>query len=168
MALAPVSNKRERGSIELCAGERRFHPSWCLVLLTEIEREREREMAEEKQAADEQEHLDAAARVRPLETLLRAAPLVLCVAAMAVMLRNRQSNEYGSVSYVDLSGFRYLVCVNGLCALYALASAFYTAVPRRATRASSWAVFLLDQVDQFPSPSLCVPVVAGRSLCLMP
>jgi hypothetical protein len=131
-------------------------------------REREREMAEEKQAADEQEHLDAAARVRPLETLLRAAPLVLCVAAMAVMLRNRQSNEYGSVSYVDLSGFRYLVCVNGLCALYALASAFYTAVPRRATRASSWAVFLLDQVDQFPSPSLCVPVVAGRSLCLMP
>jgi hypothetical protein len=37
-------------------------------------------------------------RVRPLETLLRAAPLGLCVAGMAVMLRDTQTNEYGTVS----------------------------------------------------------------------
>jgi hypothetical protein len=50
----------------------------------------------------------AEARVRPLETLLRAAPLGLCVAAMAVMLRDTQTNEYGTVSYSDLGGFKYV------------------------------------------------------------
>jgi hypothetical protein len=40
----------------------------------------------------------AEVRVRPLETLLRAAPLGLCVAGMAVMLRDTQTNEYGTVS----------------------------------------------------------------------
>jgi hypothetical protein len=47
-------------------------------------------------------------RVRPLETLLRAAPLGLCVAGMAVMLRDTQTNEYGTVSSptsVDSSTF---------------------------------------------------------------
>ena len=88
----------------------------------------------------------AAARVRPVETLLRAAPLGLCVAAMTVMLRDQQSNEYGTVAYSDLGGFKYLVYANGLCAAYSLVSAFYTAVPRPATVSRSWVVFLLDQV----------------------
>jgi len=88
----------------------------------------------------------AEGRVRPLETLLRAAPLGLCVAAMAVMLRDTQTNEYGTVSYSDLGGFKYLVYANGLCAAYSLVSAFYTAVPRPATLARSWILFLLDQV----------------------
>ncbi|XP_052154202.1 CASP-like protein 2A1 [Oryza glaberrima] len=88
----------------------------------------------------------AAARVRPVETLLRAAPLGLCVAAMAIMLRNSVTNEYGTVSYSDLGGFKYLVYANGLCAAYSLASAFYIAVPRPATLSRSWVVFLLDQV----------------------
>ncbi|XP_062186287.1 CASP-like protein 2A1 [Phragmites australis] len=115
-------------------------------------------MAEEKavaggaSAADAQheqqlaEGAAASARVRPVETLLRAAPLGLCVAAMVVMLRDQQSNEYGSVSYSDLGGFKYLVYANGLCAAYSLVSAFYTAVPRPATVSRSWVVFLLDQV----------------------
>jgi hypothetical protein len=88
----------------------------------------------------------AAARVRPVETLLRAAPLGLCVAAMTVMLRDQQSNEYGTVAYSDLGGFKYLVYANGICAAYSLVSAFYTAVPRPATVSRSWVVFLLDQV----------------------
>ena len=50
----------------------------------------------------------AETRVRPLETLLRAAPLGLCVAAMAVMLRDTQTNEYGTVSYSDLGGFKHV------------------------------------------------------------
>ncbi|KAL6656838.1 hypothetical protein ACP70R_004618 [Stipagrostis hirtigluma subsp. patula] len=111
-------------------------------------------MTEEKAAGAEAERRQmaageedaAAARVRPVETLLRAAPLGLCVAAMAVMLRDQQSNEYGAVAYSDLGGFKYLVYANGLCAAYSLASAFYTAVPRPATLSRSWAVFLLDQV----------------------
>lgn len=89
---------------------------------------------------------DAAARVRPVETFLRAAPLGLCVAAMTVMLRDQQSNEYGTIAYSDLGGFKYLVYANGLCAAYSLVSAFYTAVPRPATVSRSWVVFLLDQV----------------------
>uniref|UniRef100_A0A0A9D3G1 CASP-like protein n=1 Tax=Arundo donax TaxID=35708 RepID=A0A0A9D3G1_ARUDO len=110
-------------------------------------------MTEEKTAAEgaqQQGQLAAgeavAARVRPVETLLRAAPLGLCVAAMAVMLRDQQSNEYGSVAYSDLGGFKYLVYANGLCAAYSLVTAFYTAVQRPATLSRSWVVFLLDQV----------------------
>ena len=60
----------------------------------------------------------AAARVRPVETLLRAAPLGLCVAAMAVMLKDQQTNEYGTVAYSDLGGFKYLVYANDLCAAF--------------------------------------------------
>jgi hypothetical protein len=97
----------------------------------------------------------AAARVRPVETLLRAAPLGLCVAAMTVMLRNQQSNEYGAVAYSDLGGFKYLVYANGLCAAYSLVSAFYTAVPRPATVSRSWLVFLLDQVGSCLPSRLC-------------
>ncbi|GJN27938.1 hypothetical protein PR202_gb16006 [Eleusine coracana subsp. coracana] len=113
-------------------------------------------MAEEKQAAAgvaEHQHQQqlaagdsAAARVRPVETLLRAAPLGLCVAAMAIMLRDKQSNDFGTVAYSDLGGFKYLVIANGLCAAYSLCSAFYTAVPRPTTLSRSWIVFLLDQV----------------------
>ncbi|CAM0904960.1 unnamed protein product [Alopecurus aequalis] len=91
----------------------------------------------------------AETRVRPLETLLRAAPLGLCVAAMAIMLRDTQTNEYGTVSYSDLGGFKYLVYANGLCAAYSLVSAFYTAVPRPTTLSRSWIVFLLDQIPAF-------------------
>jgi hypothetical protein len=96
----------------------------------------------------------AAARVRPMETLLRAAPLGLCVAAMAIMLKDQQTNEYGTVAYSDLGGFKYLVYANGLCAAYSLVTAFYTAVPRPATVSRSWVVFLLDQVRP---TSLCLP-----------
>ncbi|KAL6851475.1 hypothetical protein ACP4OV_020408 [Aristida adscensionis] len=106
-------------------------------------------MAEEKSSSSSSSLSAAAAAgegVRPVETVLRAAPVGLCVAAMAVMVRDRVSNEYGAVGYSDLGGFRYLVYANGLCAAYSLASAFYTAVPRPATPARSWALFLLDQV----------------------
>ena len=100
----------------------------------------------------------AAARVRPVETLLRAAPLGLCVAAMAVMLKDQQTNEYGTVAYSDLGGFKYLVYANGLCAAYSLVTAFYTAVPRPATVSRSWVVFLLDQVRRCSCrPSLLCP-----------
>lgn len=123
-------------------------------------------MAEEKQAvgggaAEQQLAADeaaAAARSRPMETLLRAAPLGLCVAAMAIMLRDKQSNDYGTVAYSDLGGFKYLVAANGLCAFYSLASAFYTAVPRPATLSSTWVVFILDQVPCSPSLPCSAPL----------
>ncbi|KAF0892607.1 hypothetical protein E2562_017326 [Oryza meyeriana var. granulata] len=72
----------------------------------------------------------AAARVRPVETLLRAAPLGLCVAAMAVMLRNSQTNEYGAVSYSDLGGFKYAVSAASTSYLNFLSAAGFTCVTR--------------------------------------
>ncbi|KAJ6836422.1 CASP-like protein 2A1 [Iris pallida] len=84
--------------------------------------------------------------VRTAETLLRVAPLGLCVGAMAVMLKNSEENDFGAVSYSNLSAFTYLVYANGVCAAYSLFSAFYTAVPRPANMARAWAVFFCDQV----------------------
>lgn len=40
------------------------------------------------------------------ETLLRLIPMGLCVSALVIMLKNSQSNDYGSVSYSDLGAFR--------------------------------------------------------------
>lgn len=75
----------------------------------------------------------------------------LCLAAMVVMLKNSEDNDYGSVSYSHLTPFTYLVYANAICAGYSLISAFLTAaaVDPRAVGGSlsrSWAVFLLDQV----------------------
>jgi len=72
-------------------------------------------MAEEKAVGAA---VAAAARVRPVETLLRVAPLGLFVAAMAMMLKDQQTNEYGTVAYSDLGGFKYLIYANGLCAAF--------------------------------------------------
>ena len=45
--------------------------------------------------------------MRTAETILRLVPMALGVAALVVMLKNSQSNEFGSVSYSDLGAFRY-------------------------------------------------------------
>ncbi|XP_042429969.1 CASP-like protein 2A1 [Zingiber officinale] len=84
--------------------------------------------------------------VRTAETLLRAVPMGLCLAAMAIMVKNSQDGDFGSISYSDLAAFKYLVYANGACAAYSLLSAFYFAIPRPATLARSWTVFLLDQL----------------------
>ena len=70
-------------------------------------------MAEEKAAgaadAVQQQQLvvgeAATVWVRPMEKLLRVAPLGLCVVAMVV-------------AYSDLGGFKYLIYANGLCAAF--------------------------------------------------
>ncbi|KAG6504817.1 hypothetical protein ZIOFF_037165 [Zingiber officinale] len=67
---------------------------------------------------------------RVAETLLRVAPIGLCLAAMAVMLKNSQDGDFGSISYSDLAAFKYLVYANGACAAYSLLSVFYVAIPR--------------------------------------
>lgn len=45
--------------------------------------------------------------MRIAETMLRLVPMALCVAALVVMLKNSQTNDYGSFSYSDLGAFRY-------------------------------------------------------------
>ncbi|CAL9103131.1 CASP-like protein 2A1 [Musa acuminata AAA Group] len=83
---------------------------------------------------------------RAAETLLRVTPVGLCVAALVIMLKNAQDNDYGAISYADLTAFKYLVYANGVCAAYSLFSAFYVAVPRPMTLSRSWTLFFLDQV----------------------
>ncbi|KAL3636946.1 hypothetical protein CASFOL_019245 [Castilleja foliolosa] len=84
--------------------------------------------------------------MRTAETLLRILPVALCVAALVIMLKDSQTNDYGSLSYSDLGAFRYLVHASGVCAGYSLLSAVVSAVPRPTTMSRAWGFFLLDQL----------------------
>ncbi|URE42452.1 CASP-like protein [Musa troglodytarum] len=84
--------------------------------------------------------VDSAEEGRTAEALLRVVPVGLCLAAMAIMLRNSQENDFGAVSYADLTAFKYLVFANGVCAAYSLLSAFYVAMRRPSTLSRSWSV----------------------------
>lgn len=44
--------------------------------------------------------------VRTAETVLRVVPMGLCLAALVLMLKNSEVNDFGSVSYADLTPFR--------------------------------------------------------------
>ncbi|KAJ9560644.1 hypothetical protein OSB04_005804 [Centaurea solstitialis] len=89
---------------------------------------------------------DGNSGIRTVETLLRLLPVGLCVAALVVMLKDSQTNEYGSLSYSNITAFRFLVHANGICAGYSLLSAAFTAIPRPITMPRAWTFFLLDQV----------------------
>ncbi|KAE8669667.1 CASP-like protein 2A1 [Hibiscus syriacus] len=84
--------------------------------------------------------------MRTAETMLRLVPMALGVAALVVMLKDSQSNDFGSVSYSDLGAFRYLVHANGICAGYSLLSAIVAFMPRPSTMPRAWTFFLLDQI----------------------
>uniref|UniRef100_A0A2N9FRC9 CASP-like protein n=1 Tax=Fagus sylvatica TaxID=28930 RepID=A0A2N9FRC9_FAGSY len=43
--------------------------------------------------------------MRTAETLLRLVPMTLCIAALVVMVKNSQTNDFGSLSYSDLRAF---------------------------------------------------------------
>lgn len=44
--------------------------------------------------------------MRTAETLLRLFPMALCVVALVIMLKNSQTNDFGSLSYSDLGAFK--------------------------------------------------------------
>ncbi|XP_011036232.1 PREDICTED: CASP-like protein 2A2 [Populus euphratica] len=92
------------------------------------------------------ENEDVKSIMRTAESMLRLVPVALSVSALVVMLKNTQTNDYGSLSYSDLGAFRYLVNANGICAGYSLLSAVIVAMPRPWTTPQAWTFFLLDQV----------------------
>lgn len=49
---------------------------------------------------------EGSSSMRTAETMLRLLPMGLCVVALVIMLKNSQTNEYGSLSYSDLGTFR--------------------------------------------------------------
>ena len=55
------------------------------------------------------ENEDVKSTMRTAETMLRLVPVALCVSALVVMLKNTQTNDYGSLSYSDLGPFRYVL-----------------------------------------------------------
>ncbi|XP_039140234.1 CASP-like protein 2D1 [Dioscorea cayenensis subsp. rotundata] len=60
------------------------------------------------------------------------------------MVRNKQySDGYGKVEFSNLSGFKYLVCINGISAVYAFVS-FALSFFKCFTR--DWILYLFDQV----------------------
>ncbi|KAL2466748.1 CASP-like protein 2A1 [Abeliophyllum distichum] len=87
--------------------------------------------------------------LRTAETLLRLLPVALCVVALVIMLKDSQTNEFGSLSYSDLGAFRYLVHASGICAGYSLLSAVIAALPRPSTMSRAWTFFLLDQLQTY-------------------
>ncbi|KAL0697822.1 hypothetical protein Bca4012_053944 [Brassica carinata] len=90
---------------------------------------------------------DGSTGIRTAETMLRLAPVGLCLAALVIMLKDSQDNEFGSVSYSNLSAFRYLVHANGICAGYSLLSAAISAMPgSSSTMPRVWTFFCLDQI----------------------
>ncbi|XP_023525986.1 CASP-like protein 2A1 [Cucurbita pepo subsp. pepo] len=84
--------------------------------------------------------------MRVADTLLRLASMGLCVAALIVMLKNSQTDDYGSVAYSDLGAFKFLVHVNGICAGYSFLSAVVAAMSRPSTMSKAWTLFFLDQL----------------------
>lgn len=52
------------------------------------------------------ENDEANSTMRRAETVLRLLPMALCISALVLMLKNSQSNDYGSLSYSDLGAFR--------------------------------------------------------------
>ncbi|XP_057970630.1 CASP-like protein 2A1 [Malania oleifera] len=91
----------------------------------------------------------AAGRCFPMEMVMRLVPMALCIAALVVMLKTSESNDYGSLSYSNLGPFRYLVDANGICAAYSLLSAIFSAIHRPFTMSMSWAFFFLDQLSTY-------------------
>ncbi|KAL0651497.1 hypothetical protein Bca4012_094188 [Brassica carinata] len=90
---------------------------------------------------------DGSTGIRTAETMLRLAPVGLCLAALVIMLKDSQDNEFGSISYSNLSAFRYLVHANGICAGYSLLSAAISAMPgSSSTMPRVWTFFCLDQI----------------------
>ncbi|XP_059302728.1 CASP-like protein 2A1 [Lycium ferocissimum] len=83
---------------------------------------------------------------RRAETMLRLLPMALCIVALVIMLKDSQTNDFGSLSYSDLGTFRYQVHANGICAAYSLVSAIVAALPRPTTMPRAWIFFLLDQI----------------------
>lgn len=52
------------------------------------------------------------ATMRTAETLLRVLPMALCLAALVIMLKDTQTNEFGTLSYSDLGAFRFFYIIH--------------------------------------------------------
>lgn len=80
-----------------------------------------------------------------IETALRFLPVGFCISALALMLKSKQGNDYGTVEYKHVGAFRYLAYANGICAAYSVLSVFDSVVRRSRSLSVAWFVFAFDQ-----------------------
>lgn len=59
-----------------------------------------------QKGSGEFEDENGSSSMRTAETVLRLLPMGLCVVALVIMLKNSQTNDFGSLSYSDLGTFR--------------------------------------------------------------
>ncbi|XP_022847638.1 CASP-like protein 2A1 [Olea europaea var. sylvestris] len=64
------------------------------------------------------------------ETLLQVLLMALGAVALVIMLKDSQTNEFGSFYYSENGPFRYLVHASCICSGYSLLSAVVAAVPK--------------------------------------
>ncbi|XP_068655483.1 CASP-like protein 2D1 [Aristolochia californica] len=82
--------------------------------------------------------------LRFLDSSLRLSTIPLTVSSIWVMVTNKEFNDvYGDLDYKSLSGFKYLVAMNGICAGYALLAIVFSWLRGRI---SDWVFFISDQV----------------------
>uniref|UniRef100_A0A0D9VDV0 CASP-like protein n=1 Tax=Leersia perrieri TaxID=77586 RepID=A0A0D9VDV0_9ORYZ len=103
-------------------------------------------------AAAEEGNKEAAAAPAPAfrlaEVALRVCVVPLALASLWEMATNKQVDDtYGGISFNNLSGFRYLVCINAITAAYSVAAILLSSFKFIAR--FDWLVFLLDQVSAY-------------------
>ncbi|GLJ40228.1 hypothetical protein SUGI_0825760 [Cryptomeria japonica] len=80
-----------------------------------------------------------------VERGLRIAALPLCIAALVLMIKSKEINDYGALKYNHIAAFKYLAYANGIGAGYSVLSAFNSAVPQSRSLSRAWLVFSFDQ-----------------------
>ncbi|KAJ8620916.1 hypothetical protein MRB53_029445 [Persea americana] len=81
---------------------------------------------------------------RALELSLRLLVIPFCVASLWVMATNKQLNsDYGLLDFRNITGTKYLVCINAICAGCALVG---VALSLLKCMKSDWVFFVSDQV----------------------
>lgn len=82
--------------------------------------------------------------LRFIDFSLRFIAIPLCVASLWITVTNKQVNDiYGKLEFSNLTGLKYLVCINAIGAGYALLGVGFSWV--KSTR-SDWVFFVSDQV----------------------
>ncbi|KAJ3674861.1 hypothetical protein LUZ60_005477 [Juncus effusus] len=80
-----------------------------------------------------------------LELSLRLCVIPFALSSLFVMVSNKQTSDiYGTVEFNNLTGFKYLVCINAISCGYSLASIFISKL--KCFKIHDWVLFILDQV----------------------
>ncbi|GJN19360.1 hypothetical protein PR202_gb06628 [Eleusine coracana subsp. coracana] len=78
------------------------------------------------------------------EMALRLCVVPLAVASLWEMATNRQADDtYGEVKFSNLSGFKYLVGINGIAAAYSVTSILLSSF--KCFPQYDWVIFIMDQ-----------------------